>query len=97
MPEYTLALALRSSAPLDDDAVDAVRAVLRPDDAGLRVWREPDRAVLRVTTECTAEDLRAALELGRDLADEANDACPGRVFEVAAMDDEDSMVWRAGP
>ncbi|MGY1916064.1 hypothetical protein [Blastococcus sp. SYSU DS0973] len=97
MPEYTLAVALRSSAPLDDAAIDALRTVIRPGDAGLRLWREPDRAVLRLTTECAADDLHAALEQGRDLADEANDACPGRVFEVAAMDDEDSLVWRAGP
>ncbi|MGY2085825.1 hypothetical protein [Blastococcus sp. SYSU DS0539] len=97
MPEYTLSLALRASAPLDDAAIDALRTVIRPGDPDLRLWREPDRAVLRVTTECTADDLPAALELGHDLADEANDACPGRVFEVAAMDDEDSLVWRSGP
>lgn len=97
MPDYTLSLALRSSAPLDDAAVEALCAVLRPDDVELRLWREPDRAVLRVVTECTADDLAAALELGRDLAEEANAACPGRVVEVAAMDDDDSLVWRSGP
>ncbi|TYP89772.1 hypothetical protein [Blastococcus xanthinilyticus] len=97
MPAFTLSLALRSSAPLDDAAIDSLRAVLRPDDPELRVWREPDRAVLRVATECTAPDLDAALDLGMTLADEANAACPGRVFEVAAMGDEDSQVWRAGP
>ncbi|CCG05051.1 hypothetical protein [Blastococcus saxobsidens] len=97
MPEYTLSVALRSSAPLDDAAIDALRTVLRPDDPELRLWREPDRAVLRVTTECAAADLDAALDLGKDLADEAHEACPGRVFEVAAMGDDDSQVWRSGP
>ena len=97
MPSFTLSLALRSSAPLDDAAIDGLRTVLRPDDPELRVWREPDRAVLRVATECEAADLPAALELGKDLAEEANAACPGRVFEVAAMGDDDSQVWRSGP
>ncbi|MGY1834113.1 hypothetical protein ACI79P_03265 [Blastococcus sp. SYSU DS0510] len=97
MPGYTLTVALRSSAPLDDAAIDALRAVLRPEDPELRLWREPDRAVLRVATECQAEDLDAALVLGMELADEANEARPGRVFEVAAMGDEDSQVWRSGP
>ena len=97
VPSFTLSVALRSSAPLDDAAIDDLRTVLRPDDAELRLWREPDRAVLRVATECEALDLAAALELGRDLADEANAICPGRVFEVAAMGDDDSSVWRSGP
>ena len=97
VPSFTLSVALRSSAPLDDTAVDTLRAVLRPDDAELRVWREPDRAVLRVATECRADDLEAALDLGQDLAEEANAVCPGRVFEVAAMGDDDSRVWRSGP
>ncbi|RBY91676.1 hypothetical protein DQ244_10265 [Blastococcus sp. TBT05-19] len=97
VPSFTLSVALRSSTPLDDDAIDRIRAALRPDDPELRVWREPDRAVLRVATECEAADLDAALTLGKDLADEAGAACPGRVFEVAAMDDEDSQVWRSGP
>lgn len=97
VPSFTLSVALRSSAPLDDDAVDALRAVLRPGDPELRLWREPDRAVLRVSTECEAEDLDAALVLGMQLADEVGEARPGRVFEVAAMGDDDSQVWRAGP
>ena len=97
MPAFTLSVALRSSAPLDDAAIDALRPALRPDDPELRLWREPDRAVLRVATESEAGDLDAALALGMDLADEVAAACPGRVFEVAAMGDEDSQVWRSGP
>ena len=97
MPAFTLSVALRSSAPLDDDVLDRLRTVLRPDDPDLRLWREPDRAVLRVVTECTADDLEAALDLGQDLAEEAGAVCPGRVFEVAAMGDDDSRVWRSGP
>ena len=97
MPSFTLSVALRSSAPLDDDAIDALRTALRPDDPELRLWREPDRAVLRVATECEAADLDEALDRGKDLAEEANEVCPGRVFEVAAMGDDDSQVWRSGP
>ncbi|TFV53523.1 hypothetical protein [Blastococcus sp. TF02A-35] len=97
MPSFTLSVALRSSAPLDDDAIERIRAAVRPGDPELRAWREPDRAVLRVATECEAPDLDAALDLGKDLADEANAVCPGRVFEVAAMGDDDSQVWRSGP
>lgn len=97
VPSFTLSVALRSSAPLDDAAIDALRTVLRPADPELRLWREPDRAVLRVTTECEAVDLDAALELGKELGEEALAACPGRVFEVAAMGDDDSQVWRSGP
>ncbi|WP_157944088.1 hypothetical protein [Blastococcus atacamensis] len=97
MPSFTLSVALRSSTPLDDDAIDRLRGALRPGDPELRVWREPDRAVLRIATECEAADLDSALALGKELADEANEVCPGRVFEVAAMDDEDSQVWRSGP
>ncbi|HYH26941.1 MAG TPA: hypothetical protein VD834_16465 [Blastococcus sp.] len=97
MPSFTLSVALRSSAPLDDDAIDALRTALRPDDPELRLWREPDRAVLRVATECEAADLAEALDRGKDLAEEANEVCPGRVFEVAAMGDDDSQVWRSGP
>ncbi|MGY2076989.1 hypothetical protein [Blastococcus sp. SYSU DS0828] len=97
MPAFTLSVALRSSAPLDDARVDELRAALAPGDPELRLWREPDRAVLRVATEREAADLDAALLLGMQLADEANEACPGRVFEVAAMGDDDSQVWRSGP
>ena len=97
MPSFTLSVALRSSAPLDDAAIDALRPVLRPDDPELRLWREADRAVLRLATECEAAGLDAALELGHELGAEALARCPGQLLEVGALGDEDSLVWRAVP
>jgi hypothetical protein len=75
---YALFLALRPERPLDDAAVDALGAVLRPEDDDLRIWREDGRGLLRVSTECAAEDLDAALQLGHDLGAEALTAWPGR-------------------
>ena len=94
---FTLFLALRSERPLDDAAVDALGAVLRPGDDDLRIWRESGRGLLRVSTECAAEDLDAALELGHGLGAEALAACPGSLLEVSALGDEDSLVWRSVP
>jgi hypothetical protein len=94
---YALFLALRPERPLDDAAVDALGAVIRPGDDDLRIWREDGRGLLRVSTECAAEDLDAALELGHDLGAEALAACPGALLEVSALGDEDSLVWRSVP
>jgi hypothetical protein len=94
---FTLFLALRPERPLDDSAVDALGAVLRPGDDDLRIWREDGRGLLRVSTECTAEDLDAALVLGHALGAEVLEACPGALLEVSALGDEDSLVWRAVP
>ena len=97
MDTFTLFLALRAERPLDDAAVDALGAVVRPGDGDLRIWREDGRGLLRVSTECAAEDLDAALELGHDLGAEALAACPGALVEVSALGDEDSLVWRSAP
>ena len=97
MDTYALFLALRPERPLDDAAVDALGAVLRPEDDDLRIWRKDGRGLLRVSTECAAEDLDAALELGHDLGAEALAACPGALLEVSALGDEDSLVWRSVP
>jgi hypothetical protein len=94
---FTLFVALRPDQPLDDAAVDVLGAVLRPDDDDLRIWREAGRGLLRVSTECAAEDLDAALELGHALGAETLIACPGSVLEVSALGDEDSLVWRSVP
>ena len=62
------------------------------------VWVDPaDPALLRISAQRTADELAAALELGRDLAVELRDraAVPAGVLEVSAMDDKDAMVWRA--
>ncbi len=97
MDTFTLFLALRPDQPLDDDAVDAVGAALGPGDDDLRVWRENGRGLLRVATEGAAEDLEAALGLAQALGAEVLGRCPGTLLEVAAMGDEDSLVWRAVP
>jgi hypothetical protein len=94
---FTLFVALRPDRPLDGAAVDALGAVLRPDDEDLRIWPEAGRGLLRVSTECAAEDLDAALELGHALGAEASAACPGSLLEVSALGDEDSLVWRSVP
>ncbi len=94
---FTLFVALRPDQPLDDDAVDALGAVVRPGDDDLRLWREAGRGLLRVSTECAAEGLEAALELGHALGAEALAACPGSLLEVSALGDEDSLVWRSVP
>jgi hypothetical protein len=94
---FTLFVTLRPERPLDDVAVDALGTVLRPGDDDLRAWRESGRGLLRVSTECAAEGLDAALELGHALAAEALAACPGSLLEVSALGDEDSLVWRSVP
>ncbi len=97
VPTFTLYVVLRAASAVDDATVEAVVAALRPGDAELRIWREPDRAVLRASTECDAEDLDAALEHAHALGDEVRERCPGDVLEVAALGDEDSLVWRGEP
>jgi hypothetical protein len=94
---FTLFVALRPERPVDDAAVDALGAVLRPGDHELRIWREAGRGLLRVATECTADGLDAALELAHALGAETVTACPGSLLEVSALGDEDSLVWRAVP
>jgi hypothetical protein len=84
VPTFTLYVALRAGQPLDDDAVDALALVLRPEDA----------ALLRVSVDCSAHDLEAALDLGHDLAVEAVDLSSFAlaVEEVAAMDEARELV-----
>jgi hypothetical protein len=94
---FTLFVVLRPDFPLDDAAVDGLGALLRPGDDDLRIWREDGRGLLRVSTECSAGDLAAALELGHALGAEAVAVCPGSLLEVSAMGDEDSLVWRSVP
>lgn len=95
VPTFTVYAVLRATTAVDDATVDSVVAVLRPGDEELRVWREPDRAALRASTECEADDLRSALEQAHALGDELSGRCPGDVLEVAALGDDDSLVWRA--
>ena len=97
MDTFTLFLALRPDRPLDDGAVDALGAAVRPGDDDLRVWREDGRGLLRVATESSAADLEAALELAQALGTVVLARCPGTLLEVSAMGDEDSLVWRAVP
>jgi hypothetical protein len=94
---FSLYVALRPEQRLDDDAVEALAAAVRPDDEELRIWREADRGLLRIATECEAEDLDSALELGQALGADALARCPGQLLEVGALGDEDSLVWRSVP
>jgi hypothetical protein len=94
---FTLFLALRPEQPLDDRAVDALGAVLRPGDDELHIWREEGRGLVRVSTEGSAEGLESALELAHALGGELLAECPGTLLEVSALGDEDSLVWRAVP
>jgi hypothetical protein len=100
VPTFTLYVALRAEQPLDDDAVDGLARVLRPEDDGRCMWLDQaDGALLRVSVDCVAGDLDAALDLGRDLAGEAAVLSPVALTadEVAAMDDERQLVWRREP
>jgi len=94
---FTLFLALRPDQPVDDGAVDALGAVLRPGDDELHIWREDGRGLIRVSTEGSAEHLEAALSLAQALGADLLAECPGTLLEVSAMGDEDSLVWRAVP
>ncbi len=95
VPTYTVYAVLRATTAVDDATVETVAAGLRPGDEELRVWREPDRAALRASTECEAGDLEAALELAHALGEDLRERCPGDVLETAALSDDDSLVWRA--
>ena len=95
MPTFTIYAVLRATAAVDDATDESVAAALRPGDPELRVWREPDRAALRASTECEAGDLEAALEQAHALGEELGARCPGDVLETAALSDDDSLVWRA--
>jgi hypothetical protein len=100
VPTYALYVALRAERPLDEAAVDDLAVVLRPEDDERCMWRdERDDALLRVSVDCSAGDLEAALDLGHDLAEEAVDLSSFAlaVEEVLAMDDEQQLVWRAKP
>jgi hypothetical protein len=100
VPTFALYVALRAERPLDDAGLGALALVLRPEDDGRCMWRdESDGALLRVSVDCSAGDLERALDLGHDLAQEAVDLSTFAltVEEVAAMDDERQLVWRARP
>ncbi len=78
MDSYTLYVALRADRSLDDAAVAAVGAPLRPDDEDLCIWRDADApAVLRVSADCLAADLEAALELGHASPRRRRRSAPG--------------------
>jgi 2-iminoacetate synthase ThiH len=98
VPTFTLYAVLRAGGPLDDAAVAALARVLRPEDEGLCIWRDGSERLL-VSADCAADDLEGALEVGRELADEARalSPVPAAVEEIQAMTDEEVLVWRAAP
>ena len=98
MPTFTLYVALRADEPLDDVAVAAMATVVRPEDEEFCIWRdEYERTVVRVSTDCSAADLEAALDHGHALADETlgSSPVPASVEEIQAMTDDEALVWRA--
>ena len=98
MPTFTLAVSVRFDAVPEDDVVDTLGRLLRPEDDDLLVWRDGP-TVLRLSTDRPATDLEDAVAVGLELGDDALALCqcPGEVQEVVAMDDERQLVWRAEP
>jgi hypothetical protein len=97
VPTFTLAISVRLDAVPDDDVVDS-GSTLRPGDGNLLAWRDADPTVLRMSTDCPAADLDAALAVGLELADDVLAlGLSGAVEEVVAMDDERQLVWRREP
>jgi hypothetical protein len=97
---FTVYVVLRSEQPVDDAAVEVLSRALRPGDEELCVWRDDlVPTVLRVSTECDAPGLEAALDAGCELARDARVLCPfpASAEEVVAMSDEEQLVWRAEP
>jgi hypothetical protein len=89
MDTFTLVFVLRTPSGFDGPAVE-----------GLHLWQDDsDPTVVRGTAEIRADDLEEALAHGRELADGIGTASPFElaVEEVAAMDDERQLVWRANP
>jgi hypothetical protein len=94
---FTLSVTLRALSPWDDAGAASVVDGLGDDAV---VWVDAgNAALLRISVERAADDLAAALDLGRQLAVRARDGAPvpAGVLEVVAMTDEDAMVWRAEP
>lgn len=96
---FSLYVVLRADRDLDDAAVDAVAGPLRPDAPDLCIWRDPYRAaLLRISVECLATDLEAALAQGHALAEETRALGRGlTVEEVVAMTEQEQLVWRSRP
>jgi hypothetical protein len=90
VPTFTVLVSLRFETAPGEDAVEGLRAALRPRDDALRLWQDTDPRVVRMTTDRAAPDLEAAeaLELS---------GSPGSALEVVAMTDEQQRVWRAEP
>jgi hypothetical protein len=99
VPSFTVLVALRFDPALGEDAVDGLRAALQSRDGDLRLWRDTDPRVLRLSTERAAPDLDAAVLLGHDLVEEAleESGSAGSALEVVAMTDEHQRIWRAEP
>jgi hypothetical protein len=93
---FTLVFVLRTAPGFDGTALEGLRL---PDER-LHLWQDDaDPTVVRGSIENSADDLDGALAHGRELADELAAASPFdlAVEEVAAMDDERQLVWRARP
>jgi len=91
---FTVVFVLRAPPGFDGAALER----LPLHDEGLRLWHDDaDPTVLRGSVDCSADDLDGALAVGRELARKTAAALHLAVEEVAAMDDESQLVWRANP
>jgi hypothetical protein len=97
---FTLYFVVRAAGGWDDDSVTVMAGLLGPDHEDLCMWRDDaDPTALRFSIDCPADDLDAALGLGRGLAEETVALSPleSAVEEVVAMDDVQQLVCRAKP
>jgi hypothetical protein len=100
MPQWYVGVSIRASEPGTDSVLDCFEA-FRPHDDEQCIWvDQDDRTLLHVTTEIPATDSDAALDAGRDMAQEAiaalGSAAHAVDVETEDVDDESGayFLWR---
>jgi len=96
MDTVTVVFVLRTGPGFDGASLEE----LQPPGERVQLWQDDaDPTVVRGSVESGTGDLDGALVDGRALADRIAAASPFElaVEEVAAMDDERQLVWRAKP
>ena len=100
VPEYMVSAAIRALSSVPEPIYAVVSGALRREDEALCIWiDEQDNSVLRVSTDVLSEDVAAALDNGRKLAQEAVTllAIAADVEEVVAETEDDEQqyaIWR---
>ncbi len=95
-----ISAAIRALSSIPEPIYAAVSGALRPEDEALCIWiDEQDDNVLRVVTDVLSGDVAAALEAGRQLAQEAVTllAMEADVEVVAETEDDEDQyaIWRS--